>query len=505
MEGDVDGVMERPTSASGMPADELQREKDKWDAWNLQKGLSWTEAKRRYIEALIETMHKYATTPDAKELVSELEFVWNQIKNNSPSSTDSSPKGTGYTGELRQFQPPLAGSEGPLKVLSPMSEDDAAERHSDGRIGYDDDDEGDALVPSSNWSRSVERALEKLSAEVAALREQIATGREWKSKKSRSFPAWLRWFTWIVMKHLAIDMVLLAFVLLWMRKRKDRRLEDLVRAGVKLMREYDRDSHLPKKFNLNLSSSTYLIILLNSAIRSQHSELNLKCGQSPAGHSGFYNGGGFVGKMRETTGDLSKRPGKAGAAGDYTEEEEEEDIQEAVPALAMFVPLEESLFDPFDAPGTEIERIKLGQKNLEKHTAAVEQNLVFVYEREHKRILKLAEQEEAEKGFIETPAGLMQGEEALIMESAHAPIPPGADYNDRHLSTYKPTEAPQQVMPPRPSALQWSLYNAGQAVGQLNGHAGHAQELKEAYQEMLNDALKASPANNGHEDEPARS
>ncbi|KAK1689854.1 hypothetical protein BDP55DRAFT_651809 [Colletotrichum godetiae] len=209
--------------------------------------------------------------------------------------------------------------------------------------------------------------------------------------------------------------------------------------------------------------------------------------------------------MRETTGDLSKRPGKTGTAGDYTEEEEEEDIQQAVPALAMFVPLEESLFDPFDAPGTEIERIKLGQKNLEKHTAAVEQNLVFVYEREHKRILKLAEQEEAEKGFIETPAGLMQGEEALIMESVHAPIPPGADYNDRHLSTYKPPEAPQQVMPPRPSALQWSLYNAGQAVGQLNGYAGHAQELKEAYQEMLNDALKASPANNGHEDEPARS
>jgi acyl-CoA-binding protein len=63
MEGDVDGVMERPTSGAGLGAEELQREKDKWDAWNSQKGLSRTEAKRRYIEALIETMHKYATTP----------------------------------------------------------------------------------------------------------------------------------------------------------------------------------------------------------------------------------------------------------------------------------------------------------------------------------------------------------------------------------------------------------------------------------------------------------
>jgi len=70
MEGDVDGVMERPLSfRDGKPeretdleGDELKRERDKWDAWDAQRGLSRTEAKRRYIEALIETMHKYAST-----------------------------------------------------------------------------------------------------------------------------------------------------------------------------------------------------------------------------------------------------------------------------------------------------------------------------------------------------------------------------------------------------------------------------------------------------------
>jgi acyl-CoA-binding protein len=63
MEGDVDGVMERPRSIG--PRDENEdviRDKEKWDAWDAQKGLSRTEAKRRYIEALIETMHKYAST-----------------------------------------------------------------------------------------------------------------------------------------------------------------------------------------------------------------------------------------------------------------------------------------------------------------------------------------------------------------------------------------------------------------------------------------------------------
>jgi acyl-CoA-binding protein len=70
MEGDVDGVMERPLSSrdgeegreNRLEGDELKRERDKWDAWDAQRGVSRTEAKRRYIEALIETMHKYAST-----------------------------------------------------------------------------------------------------------------------------------------------------------------------------------------------------------------------------------------------------------------------------------------------------------------------------------------------------------------------------------------------------------------------------------------------------------
>lgn len=68
MEGDVDGVMDRPGSSDdGGEHDRDEqlltiREQEKWDAWDAQKGVSRTEAKRRYIEALIETMHKYAST-----------------------------------------------------------------------------------------------------------------------------------------------------------------------------------------------------------------------------------------------------------------------------------------------------------------------------------------------------------------------------------------------------------------------------------------------------------
>lgn len=64
MEGDVDGVMDRPGSQDGSPPsnpEETIREQEKWDAWDAQKGVGKTEAKKRYIEALIDTMHQYAS------------------------------------------------------------------------------------------------------------------------------------------------------------------------------------------------------------------------------------------------------------------------------------------------------------------------------------------------------------------------------------------------------------------------------------------------------------
>lgn len=126
-----------------------------------------------------------------------------------------------------------------MRILSPMSEQDEAELRSHRQMDLEDD----AAVDSgraSRWQRKMERAITKLSAEVAALREHITTGREWKSKKERSFPAWLGWVTWLVLRHLVVDCFILALILLWMRRRKDRRLEDLVRTALKIVREYVR-------------------------------------------------------------------------------------------------------------------------------------------------------------------------------------------------------------------------------------------------------------------------
>ncbi|KAI5961151.1 hypothetical protein CANMA_003925 [Candida margitis] len=76
-EGDVRGVMPRPVGFT--PEDEGA--KKKWDAWKREEGLPKTEAKKRYIAFLIETMKVYASgTHEARELLNELEYLWDQIK-----------------------------------------------------------------------------------------------------------------------------------------------------------------------------------------------------------------------------------------------------------------------------------------------------------------------------------------------------------------------------------------------------------------------------------------
>lgn len=74
--------MERPTGLSS--EDESARRK--YDAWKSEEGLSKTEAKRRYISYLIDTMKTYASgTHEARELLGELEYLWDQIKDVIPS------------------------------------------------------------------------------------------------------------------------------------------------------------------------------------------------------------------------------------------------------------------------------------------------------------------------------------------------------------------------------------------------------------------------------------
>jgi hypothetical protein len=266
------------------------------DAWKAQSGLSRTEAKRRYISTLISTMHKYASpSPDARELVSELEFVWDQVKSNVPSSSSSSPLRTlglstdfnrggsqssppkfdNPTSNPRNIQQPSKersrDAEDGMRVLSPLSQSNAdEEEEEEGEEFVDAPDSqmadepppprlphnrdslisqissisqnshnpaGDGSRPKPRrkssddprWRKRIESSLIKLTAEVAALREQLESRRLFAHTLRFRIFRNVTTFIWGAVKHLAINVLLLGLVLLWLRRKKDRRFEGAIR------------------------------------------------------------------------------------------------------------------------------------------------------------------------------------------------------------------------------------------------------------------------------------
>lgn len=283
------------------------------EAWKQQNGLSRTEAKRRYITTLIDTMHKYASpSPDSRELVAELEFVWDQVKSNVPSSSSSSPMQTlsqmgmhippsySHLGASSRIEQHAADEddddEGPLQIKSPMSQSEEELEEEEAEIDreefvdapdsqYNPNAEDAAVqtepnitglgrrqttpaktptpaprmrsilpesIPMPNftstpvpaggekgpqqesaadkkWRGRVEQALQKMTAEVAALREQLEARRLFShSPHYLLFRGIWRW-VWASLKHIAVDIFILGIVLLWMRRKKDTRLEGAIR------------------------------------------------------------------------------------------------------------------------------------------------------------------------------------------------------------------------------------------------------------------------------------
>jgi hypothetical protein len=277
------------------------------DAWKQQNRLSRTEAKRRYITTLIDTMHKYASpSPDSRELVAELEFVWDQVKSNVPSSSSSSPLRTqnhiqsGYEqhdlgqsgraamgmssdlGDTPARNQPSGDAEEedrPLRIKSPMSQSgeelEGVEADIDREVFVDapdsqynptsypelDVDVEDAGVQTDiqqllraepipiqtptpapkkeegqkesaadqKWRKRVEQSLMKMTAEVAALREQLEARRLFShSVHYQLFRGVWRWVVAAV-RHVAVDVFILGIVLLYMRRKGDRRLEGALR------------------------------------------------------------------------------------------------------------------------------------------------------------------------------------------------------------------------------------------------------------------------------------
>jgi hypothetical protein len=108
-------------------------------------------------------MTRYATsTPEARELVTELSFVWDQIKNLSPQQSNSSEEES--SSQVRRI--PSRG-EGLLE-LEPRSED----RDWEGAIFTDAEEEID-IRGDRKYKRRINRAIEALRMDIAGIREEL--------------------------------------------------------------------------------------------------------------------------------------------------------------------------------------------------------------------------------------------------------------------------------------------------------------------------------------------
>ncbi len=247
-------------------------------------------------------MHKYASSsPDSRELVAELEFVWDQVKSNVPSSESSSPMRTLSRGGMpvphsshlaQSGQAGMAGEEDdkPLQLKSPMSQSEEELEEEEAEIDQEEEfvDAPDSQynptsedagvqtdfqnlirqqpipistptpiprirsilpqpIPMPNfsgrrakegvnesptdqkWRKRVEQALVKMTAEVAALREQLEARRLFSHSPHYRFFRGVWRFLWSAMKHIIIDALVLSVVLFILRKKKNERLEGAMR------------------------------------------------------------------------------------------------------------------------------------------------------------------------------------------------------------------------------------------------------------------------------------
>ncbi|PNS14465.1 Autophagy-related protein 37 [Sphaceloma murrayae] len=260
MEGDVAPITARPSvgpTPTSTSTSSSAKEAEKWDAWHANAGMGRTEAKKRYIEKLIETMHAYATsTPEARELVAELEFVWDQVKGNSlagsgsgsGSGQGSSPRRQGTGGQgMRVLRPEtgravdeagdgVGGGDGDEDedereefVDAPVSQFGEMEEKSEGPGEGERAVRRRVPVADVKWRRRVETAIVKMTTEVAALRELVESRRYTAQRRRTSFVSWILGFGWFAVRLVVADVFLLWLVILYLRRRKDRRLEGAIR------------------------------------------------------------------------------------------------------------------------------------------------------------------------------------------------------------------------------------------------------------------------------------
>ena len=154
------------------------------------------------------------------------------------------------------------GGEGEgLRVLRPISDGDEQEEgeeeegYEGAREGGFDEEDGvvagviqgrDLDVRNRKWRRRIEQALVKMTTEVAALREQLEVKSIRDGRRRNGIWAWVCWLLWVTFRHLVVDLAILGGLIVWARRKGDRRVERGLELLLVYVREKIRRARMPE-------------------------------------------------------------------------------------------------------------------------------------------------------------------------------------------------------------------------------------------------------------------
>lgn len=185
----------------------------KWDAWRSEQGINQTEAKRRYVSYLIDTMKIYASgTHEARELLSELEDLWDQIKHVKDDA--------GHLPETAGRSSPFLLSR--MRNTTPILPENASLRDQSILSSPQGEGRRNSYVELVKWQNEVNNTLVKLTQDISKLQNEK---RYWLPKQCHLKllkPAFLK----LIGKVITINTVLVVVALTILRRRVQVRKRD---------------------------------------------------------------------------------------------------------------------------------------------------------------------------------------------------------------------------------------------------------------------------------------
>jgi hypothetical protein len=153
-------------------------------------------------------MTRYATsTPEARELIAELSFVWDQIKNITPlQSSSSEEENPSSRSRVRRI---TSRGEGLLE-LEPRSEES---RDWEGAVFSDGEEESSETRNDKRFRRRINRAIEALRADISGLRDEVEASRPRNGRRGKrdgvilTLGRWIFRFVGVYLRSIALMLV----------------------------------------------------------------------------------------------------------------------------------------------------------------------------------------------------------------------------------------------------------------------------------------------------------